>query len=469
MSRTIFQYRGGYRAQVHVGTKRPTKNFRTKNEALDWAIDQEVKAREAKEPELGGPTKATLAQALEHYAGTYTVQKRGCRKELARINRYLRHAGMPLLRPVLDADGKLTAVEHTPESPDGAARAADPEAFRGLLERRRAKHARTNDAMAKLAKLKVSHITKFMVDELMATMTMEGIAASTIQKEIALLKVVFNTAAGRWNWDGFKNPCVGCKLGKSTPQFVHLSEQQTERLIKALAECDNPYIWPLADVAIYLTARKKSLLDLRWDQIDLGHRVAQLIDSKGGTVMVPLAKRVVSVLEGLPGERSGKVFPITSGAVASAWNRIRVRADLKSLQFRHLRHLGGTHYARYVGNAHALREILGQRTLHMAQIYVNFVKDDLLALMDRAEPVMPMLGALPPPATGTAEEMINRKKGERLNGGAKAGANVPAASVVPTEVEVPVLRPNNVVPLWPETNAAWPCKEVAAKRIYRKG
>lgn len=467
MSRTIFEYRGGYRAQVHVGSHRRTKDFRTKAAANDWAIQKEVEAREAKEPELGGPTKATLTRTLEHYAGTYSVQKRGCRKELTRINRYLRHAGMPLLRPVLDAQGKLTAVEHAPEGPEGAA--GLQKAFQGLLERRRAKHARTNDAMAKLAKLKVSQITKFMVDELMATMTLEGIAASTIQKEIALLKVVFNTAMVRWNWAGFNNPCIGCKLGKSTPQFVHLSKQQTERLIKALAECDNPYMWPLVDVAIYLTARKKSLLDLRWDQIDLEHRVAQLFDSKGGTVMVPLAKRVVSVLEGLPGERLGKVFPITSGAVASAWNRIRVRADLKSLQFRDLRHLGGTHYARYVGNAHALREILGHKTLYMAQIYVNFVKDDLLALMDKAEPVVPMLGALPPAAVGTALEMMNRKKGKRLNGGAKAGAKVSAAPVVPTEAEVPVLHPDNVVPIRPETNAAWPCKEVAAKRIYRKG
>jgi integrase len=466
MASTTFKYRGGYRSQVTVGSHRRTKDFRTRNEALDWVIDQEVKACEAKVPELGGPTKATLAQTLKHYAGTYSVQKRGCRKELTRINRYLRLAGMPLLRPVLDAEGKLTAVEHTPESPDGA---AGPDAFRELLERRRAKHARTNATMAKLAKLKVSQITKFMVDELMATMTLEGISASTIQKEIALLKVVFNTAAGRWNWDGFKNPCIGCKLGKSTPKFVHLSQEQFERLVKALAECDNPYIWPLVDIAIYFTARKKSLLDLRWDDIDLEHRAAQLLDSKGGTVMVPVAKRVLSVLEGLPRDPSGKVFPLTDAAVDSAWDRIRERAGLKSLQFRDLRHLGGTHYARYVGNAHALREILGQKTLHMAQIYVNFVKDDLLALMDKAEPVVPMLGALPPAAVGTALEMMNRKKGERLNGGAKAGAKGSAAPVVPTEADVPVLHPDNVVPIRPEINAAWPCKEVAAKRIYRKG
>lgn len=466
MSRTIFEYRGGYRAQVHVGTQRRTKDFRTKAAASDWAIEQEVEAREAKNPELGGPSQATLAQMLEHYAATYSVQKGGARKELTRINRYLRLAGMPLLRPVLDAEGKLTAVEHTPESPDGA---AGPEAFRELLERRRAKHARTNDAMAKLAKLKASQITKFMVDELMATMTLEGISASTIQKEIALLKVVFNTAIGRWNWGGFKNPCIGCKLGKSTPKFVHLSQKQFERLVEALAECDNPYIWPLVDVAIYFTPRKKSLLDLCWEDIDLEHRVAQLRNSKGGTVVVPVAKRVVSVLEGLPGERSGKVFPITSDAVDSAWDRIRVRADLKSLQFRHLRHLGGTHYARYIGNAHALREILGHKTIYMAQIYVNFVKDDLLALMDKAEPVVPMLGALPPAAVGTALEMKNRKKGERLNGRAKAGAKASAPPVVPTEAEVQVLHPDNVVPIRPEINAAWPCKEVAAKRIYRKG
>ena len=466
MSHTIFEYRDGYRAQVTVGNKRPTKDFRTRLEALDWVRYRELEARDAKEPELGGPTVAILAQVLDLYAGTYSVRKGGAKQELSRISRYLGLAGFPLVRLAKDVEGEPSTMEHYQEKTDGVP--PGQKAFQSLLERRRGSHARTNDAMAKLANMKVCKITRFMIDDLMAIMTLDKIAASTIQKEIALLKAVFNTAIDSWEWKGFKNPCAEIKLGKSTPQFVHLSQEKFERLVKALAECDNPYIWPLADVAIYLTARKKSLLDLRWEDIDFENRVAELRHSKGGTVTVPLSRRVVAVLQGLPGDhRSGRVFPMSSSAVASAWNRIRVRADLKTLQFRHLRHIGATHYARLLRSAHALREILGHKTLFMAQVYVNFVKDDLLEMMDAAESTRPMLGALPPVATGGAQEIMSRKKVERLNGAATVGQKEADVPVAPEDAASGPL-PINVIPFRPNPNTAWPCPQVAAKRIFHK-
>lgn len=65
------------------------------------------------EPKLGGPTEATLADALTYYANQWTVNKGGARAELNRINHYLSAAGEKRLRLHVDPKGTKSVVEDT--------------------------------------------------------------------------------------------------------------------------------------------------------------------------------------------------------------------------------------------------------------------------------------------------------------------------------------------------------------------
>lgn len=403
---SVFRFRNGWRAQANA-PGRPAKNFRLKLDAERWAAEMEAGQRLDKEPWLGGPTKVTLAQLLDHYGRTFSLAKDSRVSELNRVNHYLAGAGMPLLKAHLSSDSQWEVVSVSGSERD----AAVAPGWKAHLQYRRDQRKRTYDAISALARRRVSTIRRVDIKELMATMEADGLSESTVQKEVAMLKVVFNTMVDDCNWVGFENPCARIPLGKSNPRFVNVSDDELARLYRACAECDSPWFLALVDCAIFLTARSGSLLELRWEEIAFQERKVWLRKTKTGPALIPLPLRTKLVLEQLPRHPSGYVFPMSKNAVAMAWEGVREKAGLPNLQFRDLRHLGGTHYAKRVPNAHMLREILGHKTLHMAQVYVNLAADDIVRALDTSEPDPSTL----PPVPARVTDSIGVRKARRLN------------------------------------------------------
>jgi integrase len=399
-----FKYRGRWRAQVTLSNNtRPHFDFDTMQEAKAW-IAEKLAADTTHSPELGGPTQAKLAAALAFYAAQHTVAKDGYKSELTRINHYLEGAEMPLLKCTVSANGQRKLVTYTPGKL--------PSGWQTHLEQRRALRTATYDAIHAMARKPCSQVKPADIRGLMTVMKTDGLSDSTIQKEIALLRHMFNIAAREWSWEGFKNPTEGIKLGKSEARFVFVTKAQKEALWQALAECDNPYFWPLVSCSIASTMRQSSLLKMVWDKTDLDGRVAQ-VPTKTGTMVLPLSKPVVDILSGLPRDVSGRVFPMSANAVDMAWDEVRKKAGVPSLQFRDLRHLGATEYARRGLNAHQLKAVLGHKTLYMAQVYVNLVHQDVLDAMDAATSGSPIV-QVPPPTSGSADQVVNGKRSDRL-------------------------------------------------------
>lgn len=406
-----FKYRGKWRAQPTLDNgKRTAKDFKMHADAVAWIAEQRANANSVHEPALGGPKTATLAEALLHYAELHTVTKDGAASELNRINRYLEAAGYPRLkRLVTDKGGyKLAEVKSL----------APPSAFQKHNVARRAAREQTYMRIQLLANKRCSAISTLDIRTLFSEMKKEGLSESTIQKEIALLKHLFNLAAKEWNWSGFKNPCLGIKLGKSNMRFIVIKPQERQALTYALSECDNPYFWPMVEIARETTMRRKSLLGMLWKNIDLDGRVA-VVPSKTGEVSIPLSQCAVQVLRTMPRSESEFVFPMTANAVDMAWDGVRMKAGLPKLQFRDLRHIGATDYARAGLGSHQLAKVLGHKTTKMAEVYVNLVNQDVLDAMDRAAAGCPVM-QLPPPASDKASVTLNRKRATRIVQAAKA-------------------------------------------------
>jgi integrase len=400
-----FKYRGRWRAQVTLDNgKRPSADFDAHDDATQWITDTLSEANTHHEPELGGPTEATLAAALNHYASLNTVTKGGIDSELNRINHYLQGAGMPSLRKKVDAEGRVSLQTYTPKR--------QPKGWQEHNDARRAKRARTYALVHELARKRCSAINTAHIRRLMTTMKTDGLSDSTIQKEVALLRHMFNVAAKEWQWKGFENPTADIKLGKSTSRFVFLTKDQEQALFRALAECDNPYVWPLVVLAKETTMRRSSLLAMRWDMVDLDGRLAR-VPSKTGDVTLPLSLHATQVLSQMPRHSSGRVFPMSGNAVDMAWDGVRIKAGVPALQFRDIRHLGATAWARRGLSAHELRTVLGHKTLHMAQVYVNLVSLDVLNAMDAVSPAAPVI-EVPPPIAGSAEDAMNERRSMRM-------------------------------------------------------
>lgn len=408
---------GKWRIQITLTNgKRPARKFDTKAEASDWKNAELDKQNKAHAPVLGGPDEATLAQALDHYARIFSVTKKGVDQELIRINHYLEGAGMPLLGTSVADNGGVSVVEVP-------AKTLSKE-FQAHVEQRREASAGTFAFKHKLARMLCSEISHADIAAFKAQMLNDGLSDSTIQKEIALLKVFFNTTK-LMNWKGLENPCVGVKLGKSARRFVHLSTEQRNALWAALAECDNPYFFPLVLTAKESTMRLDTLMRMTWANTSVEDRHAYLPTKTGNRPFV-LSLDVQKILAGLPRDGKSRVFPMSKSAVDSIWERVRIKAGLPKLQFRDLRHLGATDWVRRGLTAHELKQVLGHDGIATAQFYIDLVGKDIESALDRASDKAGV-AVLPQDFPKDPQGHINQRRGERLN---KGRAKTEAAQTV---------------------------------------
>ena len=400
---------------------RPLKKFESEEAATDWIAKAYETAAKGQQPALGGPDVATLAQALYKYAFQFTVVKGGAEAELTRINNYLQGGGLPTLRLVVDAQKRRKLEPVQPR-----AHAKNLEAWKEYVDVRRALRAETYALIHRFGKMKCGALDTDMLRELHTTMKREGLSDSTVQKELALLKAMFNAAIREWRWKGFTNPAVGIELGKSESRFVRLSSDEEQRLMQALTRCDNPQMWPLVELAITTCMRKGSLLDMKWSQVSLETREVR-VWGKGFNVTLPLSKGAVELLKGLPRDGTDKVFSMSANAVQLAWNHVRKNARLPDLQFRDLRHVGATFYAKAGFNPHQLKAVLGHKSTRMAEVYVNLVNADLHEALDKADAEREVARPLPPTdvhAGRDVKAIMAERRAERLNGRAELPANV---------------------------------------------
>jgi integrase len=370
--------------------------------------------------ELGGPRRATVGHLLQLYAHQFTLNKYGCAAELTRINNYLVGAGLaPLKRLAIDGRYQM-------EPKQGAIGANTPSGLLPHLDRRRAKRQKTFQLIREIGATTCAALTTSKLRELATTMRAEGLSESTVQKEVALLKAAFNVASREWGWRGFINPAIGIRLGQSRHRFVRLTPEEEQRLVDALAACDQPEFWPLAELAITSTMRRGSLLAMEWRNVSLENREVH-VWAKGREVTLPLSARAVELLRRVPRNDTGRVFTMSANAVKMAWARVRRRALLPHLRFADLRHLGATFYAKAGLNPHQLRLVLGHTTTKMAEVYVNLVNSDVVAALDSAEAARPASRPLPSSDYHVGCEVakvVAERRAERLNGRKPLPTNV---------------------------------------------
>jgi|YelNatPaOPRAMG01_1025707.scaffolds.fasta_scaffold10031_7 integrase len=377
-----FQIKGrsGWHAEVRLPDGRTRrKKFRYEKDARAWLVEEQARVKASTGEAFGGPGRVTLGALLVEYAKLKTIQKLGYKAEIERINRYVVAAGYPALKIVETSDGQRVLDIKS----DGEM-STTPTGWLDYLDTRRSRSAKFHEHIHTLANKLCSQITPADIEEIKARIAAAGLSDSTAQKEVALLKHCFNVAINTWKWKNFENPCVGVKLKVSAKHFVHVSDEQMARLRLALSECDNPYIWPLVEFALSSAMRKHSLLGLRWDHINLEGRTAH-IWAKGRWADVPLSQRSVDILAKVPRTEDGRVFPLSDNALKCAWDGVRIKAGLPKLEFRELRHLAATYYARKGATATTLKNLLAHTSTRMAERYIDMTMGDSSHELDRLD------------------------------------------------------------------------------------
>jgi len=183
------------------------------------------------------------------------------------------------------------------------------------------------------------------------------------------------------------NPTHGLVRFEEKSRERFLSTDELRALGKALREVEGREPWQaVAAVRLLLLtgARRREVLEMRWQDLDLERGIWNLPDSKTGARIVPLNAPALAVLTGLPrikgspwvlpsDRRPGKHFV----GIGHPWERIRSRAGLDGLRLHDLRHSMAS-----VGRAAGLplgilQGLLGHREARTTEKYAHIGPDPL--------------------------------------------------------------------------------------------
>lgn len=127
-------------------------------------------------------------------------------------------------------------------------------------------------------KTRLDCVTTRHVDGFVAAQFEDGKAESTVARDLAVLRRMFNVAI---RWEHLeKNPTAGIKKPRIPDgDVVYLEIHQQHALLAACsplssegARATAPYLRPMIVVALHTGMRRSEILNLRWEHIDFGNK-----------------------------------------------------------------------------------------------------------------------------------------------------------------------------------------------------
>lgn len=243
----------------------------------------------------------------------------------------------------------------------------------------------------RLGSTSVSAVTRADVLKMQKGLRETPIAAN---RTLALLSKMLNLAEA-WGLrpDG-SNPCRHVERFQENERRRFYSPDELSKLGTALAEAEqtataHPGVIAALRLLSLTGCRLSEILSLRWEYVDFQAKCLRLPDAKAGARSVPLGSAPLALLDGLQGRSKPFVIPGTQKGkqlsiwyMERAWQRIRNDAGLKDARIHDLRHTVATMAAASGLNAFAVRDLLGHKTLTMANRYVKRMTDPLQEAAD---------------------------------------------------------------------------------------
>lgn len=202
---------------------------------------------------------------------------------------------------------------------------------------------------------------------------------ATVNRELALLKTLFNKAA-TWGLAD-KNPVKGVELFAEDNQIEHvLRDEEEDRL---LAACTGrfTYLRSLIVLALHTGMRRGELLSLKWTNVTLpfGQIVVEAAVAKGKRRRsLPINADARAVLEDLWARRTGEyVFCRINGKPYNKWKvrddfeDVRAAAGLPDLRFHDLRHTFASRLSAGGADIVTIKDLLGHASITTTMRYAH--------------------------------------------------------------------------------------------------
>lgn len=309
---------GRWQARVRRKGQEPvSKSFQNKEDAQRWARQVEAEIDKGSYANIALAEKTLFKDVIERYMQEVTLKTRSMKEDTYRLRALARH-------PI----GKLRMTAITP-----------------------IKVAEYRDERLKI------------------------VSNGTVIRELSYFSSIINHARREWGIT-MVNPIPLVKKPQS-PQGRNriLTEDELRCLFDALKpkiKSSNHWLLPLAKFALESAMRRGEILGLRWEHIDMQKRTAFIPLTKNGeSRLVPLSTTAIEILQNLPRNLDGTVFPVTPFALSAAIDRARTKAKLDNFHFHDLRHMAITRLAEKLPNLIELSAVSGHKSLAMLKRYYH--------------------------------------------------------------------------------------------------
>ncbi len=192
------------------------------------------------------------------------------------------------------------------------------------------------------------------------------------------------------------NPCRLVERFKEASRERYFSPQELKAIGAALVAVEedekrpaNPFAVLALRLAMFLGLRIGEVASLRWENVDLESGTLRLPETKTGARTHTLPSPAQALLATAP--RLGECVipgrdpnaPLNHKAIHKVWDRVRKLAKLEDARIHDIRHTVATMAAETGAGAHLVRDLIGHKTLAMANLYVGRMNEPVRDLREK--------------------------------------------------------------------------------------
>lgn len=214
-----------------------------------------------------------------------------------------------------------------------------------------------------------------------------GKAPGTCDRIVILTRYIFNLAI-KWKVPGVKeNPAKAVDLLKVDNRRERcLHQDEVRRLFEALRCSEHPMLPYIIPMLLLTGARKREVLDARWEDFDFDNRLWRIPVTKiGRPRTVPISDGVIELLKSVPrAGNSDYVFPNPDTgrpyvATHNAWHALRVRAGLSDVRLHDLRHSFASILVNSGRSLYEVQHLLGHTQIKTTERYAHLQQATLMS------------------------------------------------------------------------------------------
>ena len=250
-------------------------------------------------------------------------------------------------------------------------------------------------ALPQLGKLALDEIKAEHIVDVVARMKSKGLAASTANRVLVILRYIYNLAI-KWRVPGIaSNPTTGIELGPEIQRNRYLTKEEAQVLSAAIANDENRTAANAIMLLLLTGARRNEITQARWEHVFWDERKLHVPISKSGKPRwISLSASAIGLLRSIPRcAGNDYIFPApTTGRPSPSlwfpWKRIRDRAGLGDVRLHDLRHSFASFLVNEGVSLYVVQGLLGHANAKTTQRYAHLQSDTLSRATDVVDAIV---------------------------------------------------------------------------------